>query len=365
VTRICPTRRASHRPSRPGIVPFALIALTAGGSPGALQAQSFDPGRPEIAQFVAEISHRHGFDPGPLAATLARAQSRPAILEAISRPAERTLTWDEYRGKFLTERRISRGVAVQAERSAELEQAAAATGVPREILLAIVGVETLYGENTGKYRVADALATLAFDYPPRAPFFRGELEQFLLMTREEGLDPLAPLGSYAGAMGIPQFMPTSFRKWAVDGDRDGVRDLWNDWADVFASVGNYLKVHGWQPGAPVMVPADAAGADLAGVEVGKIGLSETVGSLRKRGVKFETSLPDPTPATLVSLAVGFGSEYRVGFANFHAITRYNRSHMYASAVNDLAQAIGAAAAAAGALAPTGSPANSPAAPASS
>ncbi len=332
-----------------------MAALAAGGSPGPALAQAFDPGRPEIAQFVAEVSQRHGFDPGPLAALLAQAESRPAILQAISRPAERALTWDEYRGKFLTERRIARGAAVQGERRGELEQAAKVTGVPVEILLAIVGVETLYGENTGNYRVADALATLAFDYPPRAPFFRGELEQFLLMTREEGLDPLAPRGSYAGAMGIPQFMPTSFRKWAVDGDGDGVRDLWHDWADVFASVGNYLKVHGWQPGAPVMVPADASGADLAGVELGKIGLAETVGSLRRRGVKFETALPDSTPATLVALAVGFGTEYRVGFANFHAITRYNRSHMYASAVNDLAEAIGSAVAAASAAPPEAPP----------
>ncbi|HET7201820.1 MAG TPA: lytic murein transglycosylase B [Steroidobacteraceae bacterium] len=358
MTRNRPPRRASHRPSRLGIASLALATLAACGSPRPAHAQAFDPGRPEIAQFIADVSHRHGFGPGPLAAMLAKAESRPAILQAISRPAERTLTWDEYRGKFLTERRIERGVAVQAERRAELEQAAQATGVPVEILLAIVGVETLYGENTGKYRVADALATLAFDYPPRAPFFRGELEQFLLMTREEGLDPLVPLGSYAGAMGIPQFMPTSFRKWAVDGDGDGARDLWNDWADVFASVGNYLKAHGWEAGAPVMVPADATGAELAGVEFGKIGLTETVGSLRKRGVKFETSLPDKTPAALVALAVGFGNEYRVGFANFHAITRYNRSHMYASAVNDLAQAIGAATTPAKAPPAPGEPASS-------
>jgi membrane-bound lytic murein transglycosylase B len=334
--------RPWRRAIRPALASLVFVALCACGSPRRVQAQAFDPARPEIAAFVADLAQRHGFEPGPLAALLARAESRPAILQAIARPAERTLTWDEYRGKFLTERRISRGAAVHAERRAELQQAAQASGVPVEVLLAIVGVETLYGENTGKYRVADALATLAFDYPPRAPYFRGELEQFLLMAREEKLDPLAPLGSYAGAMGIPQFMPTSFRKWAVDGDGDGVRDLWRDWADVFASVGNYLKVHGWEPGRPVMVRADTAGADLEGLTFGKIGLPETVGSLRKRGVKFDTTLPESTPATLVALVVGFGNEYRVGFANFHAITRYNRSHLYASAVNDLAEAIGAA-----------------------
>jgi len=321
--------------------------------PSVAVSQAFDPGRDDIAAFIAEVAHKHGFEPGPLAATLSRAESRPSILTAIAKPAERTLTWDEYRARFLVERRIQRGVAVHAERRAELEQAQAASGVPVDVLLAIVGVETFYGENTGKHRVIDALATLAFDYPPRAPYFRGELEQFLLMTRDEQLDPLAPLGSYAGAMGVPQFMPTSFRKWAVDGDADGRRDLWQDWADVFASVGNYLEVHGWRAGEPVTVPADAAGADLSGLDTGKAALTETVGSLRRRGVRFETNLPPEAPAMLVGLRAGFGSEFRVGFTNFYAITRYNRSLMYASAVSDLADAIAAARAAADAAATPG------------
>jgi membrane-bound lytic murein transglycosylase B len=350
VTRIRPPRRAALRPSGFAIASIALAVLTAGALSSPAGAQALDPGRADVAQFIADLSQRHGFEPGTLAATFARVESKPAILQAISRPAERTLTWSEYRARFLTDPRIARGVALHGERRGELERAERASGVPAPILLAITGVETLYGQNTGKYRVADALATLAFDYAPRAPFFRGELEQFLLMTREEKLDPLAPLGSYAGAMGIPQFMPTSFRKWAVDGDADGARDLWNDWADVFASVGNYLKVHGWESGRPVMVPADVANADLAGLTFGKIGLAETVGSLRKRGVRFDTDLPDATAAALVALPMAFGNEYRVGFANFHAITRYNRSHLYASAVADLAEAIGAGVVAAAPLA---------------
>jgi membrane-bound lytic murein transglycosylase B len=188
--------------------------------------------------------------------------------------------------------------------------------------------------------VIDALSTLAFDYPPRQVFFRNELVQYLVMSREEGLDPLAPVGSYAGAMGLPQFMPSSFRSYAVDGDADGKRDLWNDWADVFASVGNYLKVHGWRAGEPVLAFADAANARLDGLD-SKLALTETVGSLRARGLKFETSLPQSAPAMLVPLRVAGGMEYRVGFTNFYAITRYNRSHMYASAVSDLADAIAA------------------------
>ena len=301
-------------------------------------AQAFDPQRDDIAAFIAELAQKHGFEPAPLTALFAQAESKPFILQAIAKPAERTLTWDEYRSKFLIERRISRGVEVHDQRQAELERAQAASGVPADIILGIVGVETFYGENIGKHRVIDALATLAFDYPPRQKFFRSELEQYLVMAREEGIDPLVPVGSYAGAMGLPQFMPSSFRSYAVDGDADGKRDLWNDWPDVFSSVGNYLKVHGWKAGEPVLAAADASNANLAGLD-DKLALTETVGSLRVRGVKFETGLPSSAPAMLVALKVAAGTEYRVGFTNFYAITRYNRSHMYASAVSDLADAI--------------------------
>ena len=319
-----------------------LLLVVGMAATGPAVAQAFDPSRQEIAAFIAEVSQRHGFEPGSLAEMLSRAESRPSILAAIAKPAEKTLTWDEYRAKFLVDRRIQRGVAVRMERRAELERAESASGVPADILLGIVGVETFYGENTGRHRVLDALATLAFDYPPRSTFFRDQLEQYLLMAREEQIDPLVPLGSYAGAMGIPQFMPSSFRNFAVDGDADGRRDLWADWADVFASVGNYLKLHGWRGGEPVLVTADATGANLSGLEGSKLTLDETVGSLRARGIRFETSLRDDAPAMLVPLAVASGTEYRVGFRNFYAITRYNRSHMYASAVSDLADAIGRA-----------------------
>lgn len=358
MTRNRPSLRAASGPRAATLACLLALLLM----PGAPRAQAFDPGRPEIAGFIADLAHRHDFEPGPLADLLAEAQSRPAILQAISKPAERVLRWDEYRPRFVVDQRVRRGVAVEAERRAELERAQASTGVPAEIMLGIVGVETIYGQNTGRYRVVDALATLAFDYPPRAPYFRGELEQFLLMTREERLDPLQPLGSYAGAMGIPQFMPTSFRKWAVDGDGDGRRDLWGSWADVFASVGNYLEVHGWRKGEPVMVPADASGADLEGLDT-TLELTETVASLRRRGVKFETTLPASAPARLVALAVADGTEYRVGFNNFRVLTRYNRSQMYASAVHDLATAIAASRSAATSPAPPATPDESAGAPA--
>jgi membrane-bound lytic murein transglycosylase B len=204
-------------------------------------ASALDQNREDVAAFIGEMQAQYGFEAASLTTLFGQVESRPAIVEAISRPAERVLLWYEYRARFMTDRRVARGRDVAREQAAPLAKAAGASGVPASILLGIVGVETFYGEITGKYRVIDALSTLAFDYPPRSQFFRGELEQFLLMTREESLDPLAPLGSYAGAMGIPQFMPTSVRSFAVDGSGDGRRDLWGDWSDVFASVGNYLR----------------------------------------------------------------------------------------------------------------------------
>jgi membrane-bound lytic murein transglycosylase B len=306
--------------------------------PAAAPALAIDSQRDDVAAFVLEMSGRHGFDADALRGLLAQAQSKQSILDAMSRPAEKTLTWTEYRARFLTERRVSRGVEVYRDQGPALEKAAA-RGVPPQVILGIVGVETFYGENTGRHRVIDALSTLAFDYPPRSPFFRSELEQFLLMAREEALDPLAPLGSYAGAMGIPQFMPSSIRKFAVDGDGDLRRDLWGDWPDIFASVANYLEQHGWKAGEPVMVAADASAADLAGLDSGNPALTETVASLKARGIRFTAAMPADAPAMLVALDTGGAPEYRIGFANFYAITRYNRSPLYASAVSDLADAI--------------------------
>ncbi len=332
--------RWSLRRARPR---FALVApLAATAAVAATPAHALEGQRADVAGFIAEMADRHGFDPAVLGNVFTQVESRPAIIEAMSRPAEKTMTWHEYRARFITERRIQRGHDTAREQFAALTAASRTSGVPCSVLLAITGVETFYGERTGTHRVIDALATLAFDYPARSRYFRGELEQFLLMARDEALDPLVPLGSYAGAMGVPQFMPTSFRSYAVDGSGDGHRDLWGDWKDVFASVGNYLKLHGWRAGEPVMATADVTAARLEGVELTKLDLTETVGSLRGRGVRFDTGLPPDARAMLVELAGSAGPEYRVGFANFHAITRYNRSALYASAVNDLAEALAAA-----------------------
>jgi len=318
---------------------IALWAVTAAAVSPPVQA--LDEQREDVAAFVGEMSGRHGFAASELGHVFAEARSRPSIIAAMTRPAEKALPWHEYRARFMTDRRIARGVEIARLESEALGRAAE-RGVPAPVLISITGVETFYGENTGKHRVIDALATLAFDFPPRAPFFRSELEQYLLMSREESLDPLGPVGSYAGAMGIPQFMPSSFRAYAVDGDGDGRRNLWSSWSDVFSSVANYLLAHGWRTGEPVMAGANVAGADLAGLEFGRLALTETVGSLRTRGVRFDTALPADAPAVLLQLAGHDGPEHRVGFTNFYAITRYNRSQLYASAVSDLAEAIAAA-----------------------
>jgi membrane-bound lytic murein transglycosylase B len=223
----------------------------------------------------------------------------------------------------------------------ELEDIAKARGVPPEYILAIIGVETKYGRITGRFRVIDALATLAFDYPPRSEFFRKELEEFVLLSREESMDPLKTMGSYAGAMGNAQFMPSSYRKYAVDAQDDKKRDLWTDWGDVFASIANYFREHGWETGAPVLSEVDLDPDPTFVMDTRNLSLNETVASLATQGVETRTDVPATTPAMLIFAEQSDGPAYRVGFNNFQVITRYNRSPRYAMAVHDLAEAIAA------------------------
>ncbi len=251
-------------------------------------------------------------------------------------PAERVIPWWEYRERFLTEKRINQGADFWLGHGEKLKP------IPdpqlADVVVGILGVETSFGRITGRYKVLDALVTLGFDYPPRGEFFLSELQEFLLLSREEKVDPATVLGSYAGAMGAAQFISSSYRKWAVDGDGDGHRDLWHSWDDVIGSIANYLVQNGW------VVRSARGGRRLPErprpVAIRhQVGLNETVQSLRDKGVKFETELPPDAPALLV---VGQGKDgplYRVGFNNFYAITRYNRSPMYAMAVHDLGEAI--------------------------
>jgi len=202
-----------------------------------------------------------------------------------------------------------------------------------------MGVETKYGQFVGKYRVLDALMTLAFDYPPRSDYFRGELEQFLLLYSEEHLDPLKVTGSYAGAMGVPQFMPSSYRMFAVDGNDDKKRDLWNDWDDILASIANYFVEHGWESGGPVLAETRLDPEPKFQIDTRNLELNETVDSLNAQGVEVVGAQTGTTPAVLISAEQQDGPAYRVGFKNFYVITRYNHSARYAMAVHDLAGAI--------------------------
>jgi len=300
-------------------------------------AFALDRSRPDVKAFIDETAAEFDLDKKAIGELLGQAETKQAILDAISRPAERVVPWFEYRDRFLTEKRIQQGADFWTANAQSLE-GVHDSGIAATIS-GILGVETSYGRITGRYRVIDALATLAFDYPPRAPFFRGELQQFLLLTREEHVDPKAALGSYAGAMGIPQFIPTSYRKFAIDGDGNGKRDLWSSWSDVISSVANYLRVHGWREGEPVVVNATIENTDMSRFKTATIELNETVRSLRDKGVTFATTQPDDAPAMLVVLQGKDGPEYRVGFNNFYVITRYNRSNMYALAVHELGGAI--------------------------
>lgn len=318
----------------------ALAQQPAAATPAAAPAPApFDLTRPDIVAFV-DAAVKEGSDRRQVLDLLARAQSQPRIIELITRPAERALQWWEYRALFLSEERINAGVELWRTQRELLAGTAHRYQVSPQYLLAILGVETFYGRITGRYRVLDALSTLAFDYPPRATFFRGELLQFLQLVREEKIDATAALGSYAGAMGLGQFMPSSYRRYAVDGGERPGRDLWTDWSDVFASVANYLSMHGWQYGGPVVAEARFAGATAPTLPDG-VALSDTVGALRARGFQVDYGGADDSPALAVVANQADASGYRVGFNNFFVITRYNRSPLYAMAVNDLADAIAA------------------------
>ena len=299
----------------------------------------FDIKRPEIVQFINDVAEHDGFSRHELRALLKQAQPQPRILDLMNRPIEKVAPWWEYRDRFLTPARISDGAQFWADHKESLERIAAQYQVPPEYIVAILGVETHYGHNTGPYRALDALATLAFDYPPREKFFRSELEEFLVLARENQLDPLAVKGSYAGALGVPQFMPSQYRRYAVDADTDKRRDLWNDWDDIFASVANYLREHGWTPGAPVLAEVRLDPDPTFQIEPHNLELTDTLESLALHGVKVDSDLPGSTPVVLISAEQRDGPAYRVGFRNFYVITRYNSSARYAMAVYDLAQAV--------------------------
>jgi membrane-bound lytic murein transglycosylase B len=320
----------------------ALLQLTvADADTAAANATHFDLNRSDIREFISEVATRNALPPRTVRALLSHAVPQIRVIERTEQPAERVLAWWEYRAHFVTEKRIQAGVDFWVEHRVELERVAAERGVPPEYIVAILGCETFYGRMTGHDRVLDSLMTLAFAQPVPSKLSRSELEQFILLTREERIDPLTVMGSYAGAMGAPQFMPSSYRRFAVDADGDRRRDLWNDWPDIFASVANFLREHGWETATPVMGNASIDAGSPFHIDLRNLELTTTLGELRAQGVESALAAPPTTPVILVSAEEHDGPAYRIGFKNFQVITRYNRSARYAMAVHDLALAIAA------------------------
>ena len=295
--------------------------------------------RPE-AQAVIDAAAAEGVDRTWAERVLGAAEQKQSILDAIARPAEKTKPWYEYRKIFITDKRIRGGIDFAREHADTLANVSASTGVPSEVIVAIIGVETYYGRITGSYRVIDALSTLAFDYPKRSEFFTKELKHFLVLAYESGKDPLSLKGSYAGAMGYGQFMPSSYRAYAKAFDGEQAADIWTSPDDAIASVANYFIAHGWTAGRPVVA---AAHGDEASDAIFQQGLKPvlTVGELAEAGVAPLTPTDVEIRATPLRFELADGFEHWLGFDNFYAITRYNHSAMYAMSVWQLSEAIAA------------------------
>ena len=292
-----------------------------------------------VQAFIREMVTRHRFNPAQLQAAFSQAYAKPDIIAAMSRPAE-AKPWFAYREIFVNAKRIQGGVEFWRANAAALAQAEQTYGVPPEIVIAIIGVETQYGGNMGKHRVLEALSTLAFGYPRRAAYFRKELENYLLLTRAEGIDPLSLRGSYAGAMGLGQFMPSSFLSFAVDFDGDGHRDLWRNPRDAIGSVANYFNKNGWRSGQPVATPASVSGSTWPTLVSSQLKPPQSsIASLRSQGVIPQAPVSAAQAAMLLELQGRDNPEYWLGFDNFYVITRYNRSVLYALAVYQLSQEI--------------------------
>lgn len=293
--------------------------------------------RPEVKTFIQQMAVQHQFDQKKLATVFDQVKPNQKIIQTISAPHE-GLPWYRYRSLFVKRERAELGAKFWHQHTAELALAEQRYGVPAPIILAIMGVETDYGHIQGNYRVIDSLSTLAFYYPQRATFFRGELEQYLLLTRENALDPLQVQGSYAGAIGQPQFMPSSYRQYAVDSNQKGFSDLRNNNDDAILSVANYFKGHGWQAGQPVAVPAKLtshASLDLLRQEK----VTRTIKQFKQLGVVPQKTIAPDQRATLLVLEGNDHPEYWLVFTNFDVIMRYNTSAHYAMAVDQLAQLI--------------------------
>ncbi len=299
-------------------------------------------GYASVEAFIDRMVSEEGFDADYLSGVISRVDRQQWILNFLNKPKRKgpavpTGAWTRYRAKFLTDSNIAGGVRFWNRYASVLNRASAQYGVPPEYIVAILGVETRYGGYVGKHKVVEALSTLAFDYPRRSEYFTGELAAFMVMSRDEGVDPFQPVGSYAGAMGLGQFMPSSFHNWAVDFNGDGKRDLWNP-VDAIGSVANYFASHGWRPGEQVTVRARVDGPGPRAMKTG-FDTSYSLEVLGSQGVQRPASLGDYGDVSLIRLDAKGGYQYWLGLRNFYVITRYNHSSYYAMAVHQLAQSV--------------------------
>ncbi len=311
---------------------FSSASLAAEGSQGY-------SAHPQAKALMDELVSKHDFSQEELQQWFSKAEKKQSILDAMSRPAEKTKTWGQYRNIFIKPSRINKGVEFWTEHKETLERAEEVYGVPAEIIVAIIGVETRYGSNKGSYKVIDALSTLAFDYPKRSAFFTKELRHYLLLAREQNRDPLALKGSYAGAMGYGQFMPSSYREYAKDFDGDNAVDIWDNPVDAIGSVANYFVRHGWKSDKPVVSRARVSNDYDRSVINDSLKPKRTVGELAEQGISSVDSLDAAAKATAMKLKGEQGAEFWIGLQNFYTITRYNHSRLYAMAVYQLSQEV--------------------------
>lgn len=335
------TKKETRDDSAGSMLPGAYSNVKAVGNYHASRLSGDYAGYKSTKQFIKKMDRQYGFERSYLNGLFSQLDRREGVLKIMNRftgvkgPVSRG-AWDRYRKKFLTEKHIARGAAFWASNRRALQRAEQKYGVPAEYIVAIIGVETIYGGNVGRSPVFDSIATIAFDYPRRSKYFTDELEQFLLMSREERFDPRSKRGSYAGAMGLGQFMPSSFRKYAVDFDGNGRRNLW-DPTDAIGSVANYFQNYGWRKGEGVAVRATHTGNGYTTMETG-FDSRHSLGSLKRAGVRSSAPVSSRT-VSLLKFSTYSGNELWLGKHNFYVITRYNHSNRYAMAVHQLAQAV--------------------------
>ena len=336
------TKKEAHGDSASSMLPGKYSTVKAVGNYHASRLTGDYAGYKSTKNFIRKMERQYGFERSYLNGLFSQAERRNGVLRIMNRytgvkgPVSRG-AWDRYRKKFLNESRIAKGAAFWARNRHALQRAEQQYGVPAEYIVAIIGVETIYGGNVGRSPVFDSIATIAFDYPRRSKYFTDELEQYLLMSREERFDPRTKRGSYAGAMGLGQFMPSSFRKYAVDFNADGRRNLW-DPTDAIGSVANYFKSYGWRRGEGVVVRARHSGNAYKTMESG-FDSSHSLGSLKRAGVRASGSVVSSRNVSLLRYSTYSGDELWLGKHNFYVITRYNHSNRYAMAVHQLAQAV--------------------------